>query len=235
MNDASTNPPRPRGVSVTTLILTVGLAAATTAAILLAVFYFIGAARKPGVQGDVVKTQGHPSGEVFYPIPYATPPHLTLTAPHRSYSIVKQDEYGFAWSFDYALGDFTGDEKDLKSALTNLSYGIAHIKPDIQYEDFTWEATGVPASADAVLQRSFEQTGSFQSVLGGQGQENFAIPYASPPQVTLAGHNGSTVISEATEAGFKWKNDGKDNPFPGNNEGPVTWTAKGLRTTKLPK
>jgi hypothetical protein len=235
MNDASKNPSPARGVSMTTLILTAALTAATAAAVVLAALYFVGGARKPGVQKDVVKPQGHPTGEVFYPLPYAAPPHLTLTAPHRTYSIVKQDEYGFTWSFDYLLEDFAGDQKDLKSALANLTFGIAHVKPDIQYEDFTWEATGVPAGADATLQRSFEQTGSFQSVLGTQGQENFAVPYSSPPQVTLTGHNGTTVTVETTNTGFNWKNSGKDNPFPGNNEGTVTWTAKGVRETKLTK
>jgi len=240
MSDASPKPPPSRGVSLTTLILTAALTSTTAAAVVLAVLYFVGGDRKSGVQKDVVKPQGHPSGEIFYPIPYASPPHLTLTAPHRTYSITKQDEYGFTWSFDYQLEDFAGDVKgagDVKTALAWLPLRSIALKPDILYEDFTWEATGVPAGADAILQRTFEQTGTFQSVLGTEGQENFATPYATPPQVTLTGSfNGTTVIVEATNAGFKWKNGGKDNPLHGYpNEGPVTWTAKGIRATKLPK
>ena len=108
-------------------------------------------------------------------------------------------------------------------------------KLDIVYEDFTWEAKGVSAGAAEAMDMPIEQTGTFQSVLGKEGQEYFAFPYASPPQVTLTGHNGTTIVAEATASGFKWKNEGMDNPFPGNNAGEVTWTAKGIRATKMPK
>ena len=42
----------------------------------------------------------------------------------------------------------------------------------------------------------------------------------------------TTVLVECTETGFKWKNAGTDAFF---NSGSETWTAKGIRATKLPK
>ena len=234
---------------MTTLILTAALTATSIVAAVLAVLYFTGSrptvpgqpsvfaaltgsAPTPNVQKDTVKPLGRPAGEVFYEIPYASPPHLALSAPHRVYRIVKQDEYGFTWEADSLLDDFIGDVKDLATA---VQVGTAVKKPKVEYEDFTYEAKGIPAAPGQEFQRPFEQTGSFQTVLGTQGQENFAIPYASPPQVTLTGHNGTTVLVEATNTGFKWKNGGKDKTFSGDNEGPMTWTATGLRATKLPK
>ena len=73
--------------------------------------------------------------------------------------------------------------------------------------------------------RPFEQTGTFNSGPGTEGQENFPIPYATAANVTLSGYG---VVVEATTTGFKWKN-------AGNTGGPATWTAKGIRATKLPK
>ena len=164
MNDPTVNPPRPRGVSATTLILTAALAATTTAAVVLAVLYFIsarptgapgqpsafagltGSGPTPFVQKDAVKPQGHPSGEVFYPIPYATPPHLTLTAPRRTYTIVKQDELGFSWAADNLVEDFVGDVKDIAASLQNGTVGFLQRKPNVEYEEFTWETKGVSAT-----------------------------------------------------------------------------------------
>ena len=242
MSDAFSKPALPRVVSLTMLILTAALTATTAVAVVLAVLYFSGGASGQAfVQRDTIKPQGHTTGEVVCPIPYAVPPHLTLTATHRPYTIVKQSEMGFSWSADEIPEDYAGDIDAIKTALRDHNVQQALFnnqftrKNDIVYEDFTWEAKGVKVGAAAGMDLPFEQTGSFQSVLGTEGQENFAIPYASPPQVTLTGHNGTTVMVEATNAGFKWKNGGKDNPFPGNNEGPVSWTAKGVRATKLPQ
>lgn len=233
---------------MTTLILAVALAAAIAAAVVLAVLHFTSAGPAGSsaggqtfVQKDAVKPQGHASGEVVYPLPYAAPPHLTLTAPHRPYTIVKQSETGFSWTADDIAEDFAGDLNAIQTALRDHNVlnavfgGQITRKPDIVYEDFTWEATGVPAGAAGDMGLPFEQTGTFQSVLGKEGQEYFAVPYTSPPQITLSGHNGTTIVSEATAGGFKWKNAGTDNPFPGNNAGEVTWTAKGLRAAKPSK
>ena len=164
-----------------------------------------------------------------------------MTAPHRPYTIVKQSETGFSWAADDMAEDFAGDMEAIKTALRDHNIQMALFnnqftkKNDIVFEDFTWEATGVPVGAAGDLGLPFEQTGTFQSVLGKEGQEYFAVPYASPPQITLSGHNGTTIVQEATTGGFKWKNAGTDNPFPGNNAGEVTWTAKGLRAAKPPK
>jgi hypothetical protein len=75
---------------------------------------------------------------------------------------------------------------------------------------------------------SFEQEGSFNLVAGAEGQVNFPLPYKSPPNVTLdVGSFNKTIISEATETGFKWKNLAKgDDTF---NAGKTKWTSKGIR------
>jgi len=248
MSDASLKPPPSRGVSLTTLILTAALTATTTAAAVLAVLYFTGSrptaagalgqpsiftdltgsAPTPNVQKDTVKPLGHPTGEVFYEVPYASPPHLTLSAPHRVYQIVKQDEFGFSWAADSLLDDFVGDVKDRATA---IQVGTAVKKPKVEYEDFTFEAKGIPAGPGVDFQRPFEQTGTFPTGVGRNGQENFVFPYASPPHVTLARQTSTNVvIVEVTNTGFKWKEDGGS-----GSDGEVTWTATGLRATKLPK
>ena len=98
MNDVSMNPPPSGGVSITTLILTAALTVATTAAVVLAVLHFTSGDRPSGsgpfVQKDAVKPQGHASGDVVYMLPYAAPPHLTLTSPHRPYTDRQADRKG---------------------------------------------------------------------------------------------------------------------------------------------
>jgi hypothetical protein len=253
MNDSSTTPPRARGVSVTTLILSVALAIAATAAGVLAALYVLALARPssagapgqpsplavqtgsavtPNVQKDTVKPLGKASGEVFYEAPFAAPPHLTLSAPHRVYRIAKQDEFGFTWEADSLAEDFIGDVKDVAEAIKNGTVSQLPLKKNIEYEDFTYEAKGVTAGPGVEFLRPFEQTGSFQSVVGTQGQVSFPIPYASPPNVVLSTNTKTTVLVEATETGFKWKNAGTDAFF---NNGAVQWTAKGIRATKLLK
>lgn len=245
MSDASLKLPPSRGVSLTTLILTAALTATTTAAVVMAVLYFTaggrptaagspgqpsafaGSSPAPSVQKDTVKPLGLLTGEVFYEVPYASPPHLTLSAPHHVYRIVKQDEFGFSWAAEAAVEDFI-------EVVVDAAKGekVKQPKDKVDYEDFTYEAKGIPAEPGVVYQRPYEQTGSFRTVIGTQGQENFANPYVSPPQITLKGTNDTTVIVEATNTGFTWKNGGTD-AFRDN--GPVDWTAQGIRATKLPK
>lgn len=246
MSDASPKSPPSRGVSLTTLILTASLTATTTAAAVLAVLYFTGS-RPTGsaanVQKDTVKPLGQPAGVVFYEVPYASPPHLTLSAPHRVYRIVKQDEFGFSWEVDSLVEDFVGDVEHVKN---NLELGRLYLlqrKPGIEYEDFTFEAKGIPAGPGVDFHRPFEQAGTFQTIIKQQGPIAFSIPYAAPPNVTLKwkdriGAHEKTLIVECTSAGFKWQNVGDNvdllNGEPRDN-GEVTWTATGLRATKLPK
>jgi hypothetical protein len=248
MNDASPKAPPARGVSATTLILSVALAVASTTAVVLAVLYLSGTGRPasavaPGQQSaaapptasaekDTVKPLGQPAGEVFYETPFASPPHLTLSAPHRIYRIVKQDEFGFSWEADSVVEDFVGDAKDVGAAFQSGRLDQLAKKPRIDYEDFTYEAKGIPAGPGVEFERPLDQEGSFQTIIGTQGQENFAVPYASPPQITLRGKIDTTVVVDATATGFKWKNGGTDAFF---NNGTVNWTAKGIRAMKLPK
>jgi hypothetical protein len=74
----------------------------------------------------------------------------------------------------------------------------------------------------------FEQEGSFNLAAGAEGQVNFPLPYKSPPNVTLdvSGFN-KTIVSEATETGFKWKNLAKSGDSW--NEGKTKWISKGVR------
>ncbi len=168
MNDTSPNPPPSRGVPATTLILAIATTAAITVsvvmAVVMAVVYFTsarpgapaapgqpsvvaaltGTAPMPSVQKDTVKPQGRAAGEVFYEYPYGAPPHLTLSAPHRIYRIVKQDEFGFAWEADSIAEDFVGDVKEIAAALQNGRLDQLAKKPGVEYEDFTYEARGVP-------------------------------------------------------------------------------------------
>src|SRR5690348_133990 len=122
--------PPAKSVSVTTLILSLALAVSTTAAVCLAVLYFRHPAApggagggplaavfggeppvqkdgyEPLVQKDAVSPQTNHTGTVYYPIPYASPPNLKLTASKRQYDIVKQDELGFTWMARPTPDDF---------------------------------------------------------------------------------------------------------------------------------
>jgi len=245
--------PPAKGISIATLILSLALAASTTAALILAVLYV----RQPGpgaggggggplaaifgeeplVQKDTVSPQSKYTGIVYYPTPYGSPPNLKLTASKRQYDIVKQDETGFTWMARPMLEDFKADrQKDAEGALINTAFSLLLVdalKPNIQFEDFTWEAKGVRAGKDAWAMRTFEQTGKFNTIIGKDGEVNFPIPYALAPGVELSGNpSGVVIIVESRPTGFKWKNGGNID-FLHNGE--VTWTAKGVRATEIPK
>ena len=103
------DPPSPpaKGVSITTLVLSLALAVTTTAAIVLAVVHLRQPApagggggsnpaaavsgEEPLVQKETVAPQSRYTDTVYYPIPYASPPHIKLTSAKRQYDIVKQD------------------------------------------------------------------------------------------------------------------------------------------------
>jgi len=238
--------PSAKGVSVGTLILSLALAVSLTAASILAFLHF----RQPGngggggppvaigegplVQKDTVSPRSKFTGTVYYPIPYASPPNLKLTASKREYDIVRQDETGFTWMARSLPEDLREDmRKDHESEVGNAIEGImGWMKPNIVFEDFTWEAKGV---RDAGGMRAFEQTGTFNTVFGKEGEVNFTLPYALAPNVTLSGTaSGAVIVEESSPTGFKWKNVATiDNGFSTNGE--ITWTAKGVRTTEVPK
>ena len=49
------------------------------------------------------------------------------------------------------------------------------------FEDFSWEAKGLRAPPSSLPPKTFEQRGSFTTVIGQQGMVAFPVPYASPP------------------------------------------------------
>ena len=239
-NQITSVPPAPpaRGFSGTTLLLSVLLAVAVTAAAVLGVLALRGGASPPGPtdpstpslskDGDVyvqraqLKPEGA-MGHVIYPMPYALPPHLTLTAEKRRYTIVKQDELGFTWVATDLDEDFTRT-KDKDGP-------VREKRRDIVYEPFTWEARGVKPQGDGNLTKLFEQEGNFCPVPGEQGDVNFPFPYALPPNVELSGSAKDYVVLMETRAtGFKWKHN-----FKGANTSDLKWKAKGIRATTLPK
>ncbi len=246
--------PPPRGISITTLFLSLALAVSVTAAVILAVLY----SRQPGsagggggggalaaifgeealVQKDTVSPQGKYTGVVYYPMPYGSPPNLKLTAPKRQYDIVKQDETGFTWMALPALEDIKDEwRKDFEAGGSrkpfDLLLGQTWFKPNLQFEDFTWEAKGVRATKEALAMRPFEQTGKFNTIVGKEGEVNFPIPYAVAPGVELSGSpSGVVIIVESRPTGFKWKNGGDNAIF---HNGEVTYIAKGIRATEVPK
>lgn len=239
-----------RTVSPLVLVLSVLLAAAATAAGVLGVLYLSN--RSPGqaqgtpgspagggpaaadagphTQQGTVKPEGLGSGDVFYPVPYASPPHLTV-GPGSRYLVVRQDEYGFTW-LDRAR---MADAGRLLAALPEVNNFLPkgeEPKFDPVQPELTWEAKGVRGTPGAQPFKLFEQTGKFQSDKGQQGQVNFPVPYASPPNVELSGSHEKTVITECTATGFKWKN-GSDGKWS-SEYGEVTWKAKGVRATSIP-
>ncbi len=259
----STVPPA-KSVSVNILILSLALAVCATAAVILAVLHFrpvapatagsggtplaAAPAEEPYVQKDIVSPQKEKSpwtGIVYYPMPYALPPNLKLTSSKRLYDIVKQDESGFTWSAQIMLDDVREDIRKANEErgiqvktvddLMRVGWVIGSnlIKPNAQFEDFTWEAKGLRASKDmAVMAISYAQEGAFDTIAGTDGQVNFEHPYAVGPNVVLTG-NQFVVVAECRATGFKWKNCA--NKDLSGATGRVTWTAKGIRATEIPK
>jgi hypothetical protein len=222
-------PPQPPGVrfvTFTTMIVVVLMTAMLVGGVVLAIVFLLGpqggapfrGGRDDGpyVQKETVNPTDHRAGEVTYPIPYASKPHLTLSSSSkRKYLITKQSETGFEWSAGDLDDDFIPD-----------GAGGRKKKPEITYEPFTWETKGVRAGSDAVAGVLFEQKGRFQTLIGQTGQVNFPFPYQSPPNVELTGRTNTTTVTECTATGFKWTNTGKEE-F--GNTGEVEWHAKGIK------
>jgi hypothetical protein len=276
MSDQITSVPSPltsstNGISPRTLVLSVLLAVAITAAAVLGVVAYrggFGRSNDPGpsdpsttptlvkdgdvyVQKAAVKPDGA-TGHVVFPMPYAVPPHLTLTSGKRKYTIVKEDELGFSWIAADLVDDFMDDvrkvneaafvdgkvrgDKDAKDVLREVERVVGKKKRDhIDYESFTWEARGLRlGAADAAITNTrtlFEQEGSFRVVPGETGDVNFPFPYALPPNVEVTGGGVDyVVITETKPGGFKWKYSQK-----GAFSYEMKWKTKGIKATTLPK
>jgi len=250
--DSVVAPARPgRGTLLAVFILTPLVSVALSALLVLSILHFLtsvpnsavanGTVADPKLLRDIIepfKQEGtvpvkERGGIVYYPIPYATPPHLTLTpqSPDRSYAIVRQDEYGFAWALDVGLKDIKDlagalkdakDPKDVAGALTKPeSKSQAELKPG---EAFTWQAKGVRPFTTAAATPPFVQTGTFSVPMWNlnlEGVEHFPHPYATPPNVTIS-HNFQILAT--TPLGFRWRNRDANQASP-------AWTARGLRAT----
>jgi hypothetical protein len=241
--------------------LLVGLAVATSAAVTFAFLYFsrlsraeLGVVRvetgedplapnKPGtlrvfvgegpfLQKDTVSPRSQHTGTVYYPIPFAAPPNLKLVCRPREFVVLKQTELGFVWSARPVPEDFKNGRPENDDLLDEPIEKLKSVlKPNVQFDDFTWEARGIPASAATLRAQLYEQTGTFPSAPGQEGEVTFPIAYAGPPNIELDGptwqNRMSVVVVEAKPTGFRWRNTGKSDTFEG---GPVKWRSRGIPT-----
>jgi hypothetical protein len=249
--------PATKNLILVTLILSVALAATTTTSVVFALLYLRQPAipvtagkessatatreQEPYVQKDSVSPQKFKvrhTGTVYYPWPYASPPNLKLTDSKRSYDIIKEDEYGFTWYARLALADF--NELTRKAVEKHLGEGPLDnilqitgfvLDPSAEFEDFTWEAKGMPASKETMAMRIFQQEGTFPFA-DKEGTVTFPIPYATAPNVELSETLGRSIdVVESRPTGFKWKHVGAGSP----DNISIHWTAKGIRAKEIPK
>lgn len=190
---------------------------------------------QPFIQKDLVSPSGHMTGQVYYSIPFSSPPNLKLTSGNQRFDIAKQDEFGFTWVAQTRLDDFTPehleqlkqfqtDPQSLLGSVLTAATGKGILKPNLEIEDFTWEAKGVRG---ATLPRVYEQTGTFTPLPNGEGEVNYAIPYAQGANVDLS-HNEYTTVTESRADGFRWKNSCQKG-YETWAQREITWTAKGIR------
>jgi hypothetical protein len=236
------------------LLLTPLLSAALSVFLVLVILYFLarvpGSAVANGTVGDVRLlrdiiepfTQSETvavrqvSDVVYYPIPYATPPHLTLRSksPDRSYVIVRQDEFGFAWALAMdakgmkELAEKLKGAKDLQElggTLIDLGgKGPVELRPD---EAFTWEARGVRPFTTQAATPPYTQKGVFLLPPGSgrDGVEHFPHPFALAPNVQLSESSVKIVVTTAT--GFHWQQTATQYA----NTGTINWIAKGVHAS----
>jgi hypothetical protein len=154
--------PSSQSATGTTVILSLGLAISSIAAIVFAVLYFT----KPGPshegrlvkqdpllqQRDTVSPKGKFSDVVVFPIPYRSMPNLKLTSAKRQFEITKQDEKGFTWTAKPLVEDIK-DDKGFGAERMARDYPLWYLQSEgylgktaPEIEDFTWEAKGLPAA-----------------------------------------------------------------------------------------
>jgi hypothetical protein len=238
-------------ITPVTLILAVLLAAAVTAAIVLGVVHVrdnsvagssptsptmlpqpVATGITPYVQQDKIQPIGESSGVVYFPVPYYSVPSLKLVPADR-YLIAQQTEEGFTWidrdraSATELWGFFKEQADNLyKSRATQPAASNTAPAPPAPQPELAWEAKGV--IGDGKLRKKpkiVEQSGSFSTVFGTEGEIYFPEPFALPPNVQLSGaHDATTNVTKVEATNFKWRNAGKDETW---GQGSVTWTARG--------
>ena len=188
-------------------------------------------AEAPLVQKEVVSPGRQWTGVVHYPAPYRLPPNLKLTSAARRYQVVAETETGFGWVAQAALDDLAEEVRKAPDAgqlidrpLEFLDRG-SKLRPGIVFEDFTWEAKGLRAPVSTLPPRTFEQKGTFYTIVQQESVVPFPVPYATPPNVELSGVRSYVVVVEVTPTQFRWRNVAKER-F--GNEGDVQWTARGV-------
>ena len=190
----------------------------------------------PVGQKGVVSPKAEAAGQVFYPVPYAHPPNLKLSAPTRTYAVTRQDEMGFAWAARPRADDFkdAGPKADEVLQKPFEALAGAALKPGLTFEDFAWEASGLRATRESLRQQVFEQNGVFDTVVGQEGEVTFPVPYAAAPNVELEGPTAAknmTLVTASRPGGFRWKNVGA-HEF--TDTGKAKWRAKGVRAVEVP-
>lgn len=194
----------------------------------------------PFVQRDTIQPLGQSTGSVYFPVPYASMPNLKLT-PSDRYLVTTQTEDGFAWidlerATSNEMWSFFREQAERlakpaapaaggsSSATAPAAAGPATLPAQ---PPLTWEAKGIPGDPRQRPRKreTVEQSGSFTTVFGTDGEIYFPEPYASPPNVTLSGsYTESTVVTKVEATHFKWKNAGEKQTW---GQGSITWTARG--------
>lgn len=156
-NEPTPTPPAPvgRGVSRTTLFLSLALAASTTAAIILGVLHFTKPApngETPYEQHGTVSPRDKFTEDVIYAIPYRSSPNLKLSSAQRQFKITKQDEKGFTWEAQAMPGDIK-DDKGFGAEMLARRYPLWYLWSEgylgrtiPAIEDFSWTANGLRAT-----------------------------------------------------------------------------------------
>lgn len=191
-------------------------------------------AEAPLVQSFTVSPRKEAQGVVHYPTPYLTKPHLKLSGSKRQYTVLAETEQGFTWAAHYQLDDIVdatpGDRQYLDAVfgeMLRVTVLRNRLKPDLVFEDFTWEARGLRAPPAALPRKTHEQKGTFYTLSGEEAPVSFPQPYESPPNVELSGpRTDCTIVVESTAKGFKWRNNKPKGMVTW--EGQLTWTARGV-------
>ena len=142
------------------------------------------------------------TGEVYFPIPFAEPPVVSVKA-------------------------FAGLTKLKVTDVTATGFKWQHTDKDKTFgnPEIIFTANGNPTGTD---QKPFEQSGTFKVKPKETGTVTFPQPYASPPHVELKVKLGlhKVRVTKTTATGFTWKNDGSDKFFDTHD---MDYTVKGVK------